>query len=122
MLAFSVDLTSSIYIITGLCIIIATRNSDTALSGLAASYLLSVSEYMQWILRQIINTDMLMASCARVINYGELKSEAEVTLPNDDLIIQKGWPSKGQVELSVYEVQSQYESRYQRLKLKDQTR
>ena len=97
-MAFSIDLTSSVYIITGLCIIIATRNSDTALSGLAASYLLSVSEYMQWILRQMINTDMLMASCARVMTYGDLKCEPEVTLPSDSSIIQKGWPSKGEVE------------------------
>jgi ATP-binding cassette, subfamily C (CFTR/MRP), member 4 len=92
-----IDQASSVYIIIGICIIIALRAGDSGLNGFALLYLTSVSELVQWNLRQWISCDMLMASTARVINYTKLASEAQLTLPEDKKLKEAKWPQNGEV-------------------------
>ena len=99
-LQFLIEYGSSVYIIAGLIILIITKNAntDSSLVGLAASYLLSMSETLSFLFRQVIMTDMMMASTARVISYTALKSEADVHKPLDLNLKSKNWPEKPDIK------------------------
>jgi len=98
-LGFYIDYSSAIYIIATVTIFIFMKDSgdDTSFIGLAITLLLTTSEYLQWILRQAVTTDMLMASFARAYNYTQLPSEANALLPTDQEYINNKWPSKGEI-------------------------
>jgi len=98
-LCFYIEFAASIYIIVGLAILISMKdpNSDSGLVGLSASYLLSITETLTFVFRQFINTDMMMASSARVISYSTLPTEAALELPNDKTLKQNSWPNKGEI-------------------------
>jgi ATP-binding cassette, subfamily C (CFTR/MRP), member 4 len=94
------DQSSSVYVLIGCIIIIAIRNGDSGLNGFALLYLMSISEFLQWNIRQLISNDMLLASAARVFSYTKLPSEAQLTLPEDSKLKEANWPQKGEVHFN----------------------
>jgi ATP-binding cassette subfamily C (CFTR/MRP) protein 4 len=85
------------YTVTGLLITIGVRSSDASLSGFSFFFLMNVSEFLQWIIRQAIVVDMFMASSARIQNYTNLKPEAPLNEKNDQAKLESKWPQKGAV-------------------------
>jgi len=99
---FFVDLS---YFMSGIgnIFILTSLNSDPGLSGFALILIISINSILQYGLRQLVQTHVLMSSVARVQAYCEAPSEAAVSLETDQEIQQKGWPQKGQVQFnSVY--------------------
>lgn len=48
---------------------------DAGLYGVTAVYLITISEFMQWILRQTILVESLMVSAARILQLRDLTTE-----------------------------------------------
>lgn len=53
------------------------------LYGISIVFLLQVSDYMQWLLRQIINMESIMVSVEREFAIANLQSEAPLRTPYD---------------------------------------
>ena len=98
---FYCDLSSGVFSCVGIAILLALRKQDPAVVGLACTYLLSITEYIQWAMRQILMHLMLMSSTARIKSYTELEEEAPLHQPNDaNLLTQGSWPSQGEVQFN----------------------
>eukprot|EP00331_Platyophrya_macrostoma_P015688 CAMPEP_0176467424 /NCGR_PEP_ID=MMETSP0127-20121128/38455_1 /TAXON_ID=938130 /ORGANISM="Platyophrya macrostoma, Strain WH" /LENGTH=114 /DNA_ID=CAMNT_0017860731 /DNA_START=212 /DNA_END=553 /DNA_ORIENTATION=+ len=78
--------------------ILLAIDMDPGLLGLTCSYVLSVCDYVQWAMRQMLMHNMQMASTARIQTYTQLEQEAALSLPSDKELVQKqSWPAKGEV-------------------------
>ncbi|KAK3084802.1 hypothetical protein FSP39_019339 [Pinctada imbricata] len=71
--------------------------STPAYVGLSITYALVVTNYLNWIVRNSAEAEMLMNSVERVDEY--IKLEREPTKhPDGNLIVDESWPEKGGVE------------------------
>lgn len=94
---FYSDYFAALFACIGIAIILAF-DIDPGLLGLVCTSLLSMTDFIQWAMRQILMHIMQMASTARVQAYTQIQQEAELTLPNDKELIKEQWPAKGEVE------------------------
>lgn len=98
---FYCDFFSGIFACIGISVLLAFTNLNPAQIGLACSYLISITEYIQWAIRQILMHTMLMSSASRIKAYTHLPQEAALTLPRDKEVLAKGsWPSKGEIHFN----------------------
>ena len=98
--SFYADYSSAIFACTGVAILLAT-NIDPGLLGLTCTYVLSVTDYAQWAMRQMLMHLMQMASTERIKAYTQIKQEAALSLPSDKELVEKNsWPPKGEVVFS----------------------
>jgi ATP-binding cassette subfamily C (CFTR/MRP) protein 4 len=95
----AIDFTSSCCVTAGLCVLISNQQPNAGLQGMSISYLLMISEFVQYVLRQALLTTQLMSSTARIINYTELKTEANLTSAKDQEIVGE-WPKLGSIEFN----------------------
>eukprot|EP00123_Amoebidium_parasiticum_P016908 comp23635_c0_seq1/m.40294 comp23635_c0_seq1/g.40294 ORF comp23635_c0_seq1/g.40294 comp23635_c0_seq1/m.40294 type:complete len:1411 (-) comp23635_c0_seq1:61-4293(-) len=68
---------------------------NPGLVGLSLAYVLQLQGNFQWAVRQSVETENLMTSVERVLEYTELPSEAP---PITDTPLPEGWPVAGAVE------------------------
>ena len=92
----------TIYLITGISnIFILTATSDSVgLTAFALVLILSITSILQYTLRQLVQTHVLMSSVERIKNYCQTPTEAALALPQDDEEKKKGWPQKGEIEFN----------------------
>ena len=94
---FYCDLVASLFAWVGI-VIILYMNIEPYLVGLAFCYLLSLTDHVQFVLRQTITHTVQMSSTARVKAYTLIPQEAALSLTTDK---QKGvWPSRGEVNFN----------------------
>ena len=93
---FYSDYSSAIFACAGVAILLAT-NIDPGLLGLTCSYVMSVTDYAQWAMRQMLMHLMQMASTERIKTYTQIQQEAELSLPSDKELVENHWPAKGEV-------------------------
>lgn len=96
---FYCDFSSALFACGGIAILI-TLNDDAnpSLIGLACCYLLSITDYIQFALRQALMHIMQMASTARIQSYTQIEQEAALSLPADQALTDVlEWPMKGEV-------------------------
>ena len=96
-LGFYIDFVGTIFTAAGICLLVTVGSSDVSLTGLGVSFLLSISTFMQYSVRQGINAHMMMASASRIYNFSDLPSEDTLKKPNDKQLLQKHWPNKGEI-------------------------
>lgn len=76
---------SIIVIIIGWIIGIAVVNPSTAgLYGVSVIFLIQISDYLQWFLRQIINLESMIVSVERTFIITDLPPEKDLRTPYDD--------------------------------------
>mgnify|MGYP002623134508 CR=1 FL=1 len=97
-LGFGIDYLSSLTAIATIVIIILIKSSDSSLSGLSITYIITLVEFLQFQIRNTVQANSLMASTARVISYCNLRPEAPLQLPSDENY--KNWPQQGKIEMS----------------------
>lgn len=98
---FYCDFSSALFACGGIAILISVNNDNPSVIGLACCYLLSITDYIQFALRQTLMHFMQMASTARIESYTTLPQEAPLALPADKELNQgNAWPSKGEVVFS----------------------
>eukprot|EP00549_Striatella_unipunctata_P000446 CAMPEP_0118676036 /NCGR_PEP_ID=MMETSP0800-20121206/1807_1 /TAXON_ID=210618 ORGANISM="Striatella unipunctata, Strain CCMP2910" /NCGR_SAMPLE_ID=MMETSP0800 /ASSEMBLY_ACC=CAM_ASM_000638 /LENGTH=946 /DNA_ID=CAMNT_0006571471 /DNA_START=562 /DNA_END=3402 /DNA_ORIENTATION=- len=71
---------------------------DPAVLGLALSMLLRLTGLFQWAVRQSAEVVNQMVSIERVTAYGNLPSEAPLTMPTDE--DNQNWPKEGSIDIS----------------------
>ena len=72
---------------------------DPAILGLSLSMLIMLSNLFQWGIRQSAEVVNQMVSVERVLEFGQLESEAPLSCPSeDDAVTHKGWPMAGKIE------------------------
>ena len=105
-LGFCVDLTYNLTAI-GMIFITTARinpNDTTSKSGALAAFtlalILSLTGIFQHGVRQFCQTNVLMAAAARVQAYCDLPSEAALTCPGDQALVQKKWPNSGDIDFN----------------------
>lgn len=83
---FYCDFFSGIFACAGISILLAFSDLNPSQIGLACSYLISITEYIQWAIRQILMHTMLMSSTARIKSYNDIPQEGALVLPRDKQI------------------------------------
>lgn len=68
--------------------------------GLAISSVLTLTGTFQWGMRQSAETENLMTSVERTIEYTKIEPEAALDSPPDSGLPPKGWPSSGNIIFS----------------------
>ncbi|CAB9509666.1 Multiple drug resistance-associated protein-like transporter 1 [Seminavis robusta] len=71
---------------------------DPAILGLSLSMLLQLAGLFQWCIRQSAEVVNQMVAVERVLEFGDLESEAPLELDGDEELTGKGWPSTGAVK------------------------
>jgi len=66
-------------------------------AGMALLYLLSLNNYLAYLVRYASDLEASMVSVERIQQYTQLEAEAPHQIPADNLL-EKNWPSKGSVE------------------------
>ncbi|KAI9205349.1 P-loop containing nucleoside triphosphate hydrolase protein [Polychytrium aggregatum] len=98
-LGFRLDFLSAIYLtcVTFLAVgLYQSLNLPPALIGLIMSYVLQLMGMLQWAARQSAETENLMTSVERVVEYTKIESEApDVT----DAKVPSHWPTHGKVDI-----------------------
>lgn len=79
---------------------------DPAILGLSLSMILQLAGMFQWCIRQSAEVVNQMVSIERVLAFGELEPEAPLALESDTSVVDKAWPSRG--ELSFDQVTVRY--------------
>ena len=98
-LAFYLELSTVLFSGVGIAIVLTTDLSPS-LVGLTCTYLLSITDSIQFAVRQFFLYEMQMANTARVKAYTELELEAPYELPSDENIIRQSWPSEGAIKFN----------------------
>lgn len=99
--AFWCDFSAGIFACVGIALLLYMDTLDPALMGLTCCYLLSVTDHVQFAMRQTLTHIMQMASTERLKTYTAIPQEAALTLPTDEVLTHnKAWPSQGQVEFN----------------------
>jgi ATP-binding cassette, subfamily C (CFTR/MRP), member 4 len=73
-------------------------NIDPAILGLSLSMLLQLAGLFQWCIRQSAEVVNQMVSVERVLEFGDLESEAPLKLDTDASLAGPDWPSSGAVQ------------------------
>lgn len=73
---------------------------DPSILGLAISMILYLAGIFQWCIRQSAEVVNHMVSIERVLAFGKLEPEAPWVQPDDDSILETGWPQAGAIEYS----------------------
>ena len=98
-LGIAIDLTYTLISISTIVLLVVLRgDSDSSLIGLTLSFILILNGMLQYNLRTLIQTKILMASTARVISYCNLKTELPLQNEGDGQLQQAGWPQRGVIE------------------------
>ena len=95
---FYVDFAYNLAAYGSFFILIAIRRSSGGLSGLILIFLIMVTGVLQYVLRQVVQTHVLMASVARVRAYCIKPVEAPLKLKEDAKVQEKGWPTAGEID------------------------
>ena len=99
LLAFYLELATVIFSGVGIAIVLSTDLSPS-LVGLSCTYLLSITDSIQFVIRQLFLYEMQMANTARVKAYSELEPEAPHVLPSDKNLIKRPWPFQGAIKFN----------------------
>jgi len=105
-LGFCVDLTYNltaigmIFITTGRINPNDTDSSSGAIAAFSLALILSLTGIFQHGVRQFCQTNVLMSAAARVQAYCALPSEAALTCPEDQALIEKKWPNSGEIDFN----------------------
>jgi ATP-binding cassette subfamily C (CFTR/MRP) protein 4 len=99
-LGFYVDLAYNIAGIGNIFLLLAVGGDGAATASFGLILIVSVTGILQYTIRQMIQTHLLMASAARIQSYCETPSEAAITLPEDEKVKKEGWPQKGEIDLN----------------------
>jgi len=96
---FSVDF---IYLLTGIgnVFILTALSDNVGFTAFGLVLLLSITSVLQYALRQLVQTHVLMASVERLRSYCNTQTEAELVLPDDEKYKKEGWPQKGEISLN----------------------
>ena len=98
-LGIAVDLIYTLISIATISLLVLLRgSSDSSLIGLTLSFILILNGMLQYNLRTLIQTKILMASTARVVSYCNLKTELPLQNEGDGQLQQAGWPQRGVIE------------------------
>ncbi|KAF9199094.1 hypothetical protein BGZ49_010827 [Haplosporangium sp. Z 27] len=104
-LAFRLESLSSIIIFGSafLAVLSLARNIsvDPGLVGLSLTYALSITQTLNWMVRQYTEIESNIVSVERLQEYVELKPEAPEII--DDYRPPQGWPAQGRIEFIDYE-------------------
>ena len=91
-------------IITFACVFAVMEHSTMAgneqfagLAGLSISYALSVTQALNWSVRMSSDLEANMISVERIEQYCRLPSEASRQVPGDKELMDRPWPSEGQI-------------------------
>ena len=74
-------------------------NVNPAILGLALSMLLQLAGVFQWCIRQSAEVINQMVAVERVMQFGDLPSEAPLELDGDAALLQDGWPKEGSIDV-----------------------
>uniref|UniRef100_A0A914CDE4 Multidrug resistance-associated protein 1 n=1 Tax=Acrobeloides nanus TaxID=290746 RepID=A0A914CDE4_9BILA len=74
--------------------------SSAGLIGLSVSYALTITEVLNFAVRQVSELETNIVSVERLKEYAETEVEAPWRVPGKD--VPKGWPQRGQVQLAQY--------------------
>ncbi|EAR99967.2 ABC transporter family protein (macronuclear) [Tetrahymena thermophila SB210] len=102
---YYVNLVTTIASIIGVFMLLAI-NQDPSTLGQTIIYFLSISDNIQWGLRQMIQTDVSMSSAQRAINMTLIESEPALRTEYDsnkilqNRKIKESFPTKGEVEFN----------------------
>ncbi|CAI2167258.1 20609_t:CDS:10 [Funneliformis geosporum] len=80
--------------------VLTTGNIDAGLVGLSVSYALSVTQALNWAVRQFCEIETNVVSVERVKEYIDLPSEAPVVIPDNRP--DPTWPQNGSIEYQNY--------------------
>jgi len=96
---FFVDL---IYLSTGIAniFILTALSDDVGLTAFGLVLVLSITSILQYGLRQLVQSHVLMASVERLRTYCELPTEAPLELPEDEHLKNEDWPQRGEISLN----------------------
>ncbi|KAG8623951.1 hypothetical protein KVT40_008927 [Elsinoe batatas] len=79
---------------TGILVVTSRFNVDPAISGLVLSYILTIVQMIQFVVRQLAEVENNMNSAERIHYYGtELEEEA----PLHTVDVRPSWPEKGEI-------------------------
>ena len=95
--AFYCDLASAIFAVSGIAIMLAVGGADASIVGLICTYLLTITDRVQFTMRQLLLHIMQMASTERIRAYTQIKQEGPLEIPSDKQLVQDHWPSKGEI-------------------------
>ncbi|KAL4502280.1 hypothetical protein ABPG72_011867 [Tetrahymena utriculariae] len=93
------QLITTISSIIGIFLVVQVFQGDPGLTGQSIIYLILMTDYIQWGMRQIINMDSSMSSVQRSFLMCDLESERELLLPTDKEITDSKWPHSGELQL-----------------------
>ncbi|KAL4470182.1 hypothetical protein ABPG74_011793 [Tetrahymena malaccensis] len=85
--------------IIGIFLVVQVFKGDPGLTGQSIIYLILMTDYIQWAMRQIINMDSSMSSVQRSFLMCDLESERELVLPTDQQVTDNKWPHSGELQL-----------------------
>ncbi|KAF2156832.1 ABC multidrug transporter-like protein [Myriangium duriaei CBS 260.36] len=94
-LSMRLDLIGNLLVFTtGILVVTSRFNVDPSIGGLVLSYILSIVQMIQFVVRQLAEVENNMNSTERIHYYGtELEEEAPLhTIP-----VRESWPEKGEI-------------------------
>ncbi|PSK55267.1 hypothetical protein B9Z65_2656 [Elsinoe australis] len=90
---------------TGILVVTSRFNVDPSIGGLVLSYILTIVQMIQFVVRQLAEVENNMNSAERIHYYGtQLEEEA----PLHTIDVRESWPEKGEIVFS--DVQMRYRS------------
>ena len=96
--AFYCDMASGVFACVGITLVMNYLKVSPAMVGLICSYLLVLTDHVQFAMRQCLLHLMQMASTARLKSYTDISQEAPLIQPTDNQLLQAPkWPSRGEV-------------------------
>ncbi|KAF1747740.1 hypothetical protein GCK72_024206 [Caenorhabditis remanei] len=97
-----IDFLVSVFVsIVAIVVVLQYETLTVGEVGLCLVCAVQLSGFFSWIMRQSAELENGMVSIERILEYTELKSEEEMRRPHDkylDDVLEKSWPSKGQIE------------------------
>ncbi|KAE8330642.1 P-loop containing nucleoside triphosphate hydrolase protein [Aspergillus sergii] len=88
---------NALLLVTGVLVVTSRFNVPPSISGLILSYMLSISQTLQFSIRQYTELEQHINSAERLHHYGTSLEEEEKTAPLHHVEVSSTWPEQGQI-------------------------
>ncbi|KAB8207615.1 P-loop containing nucleoside triphosphate hydrolase protein [Aspergillus parasiticus] len=88
---------NTLLLVTGVLVVTSRFNVSPSISGLILSYMLSISQTLQFSIRQYTELEQHINSAERLHHYGTSLEEEEKTAPLHRVEVSSTWPAQGQI-------------------------